>query len=158
MERRFFKLAALIVFLVVASVATFWREAYDAVFDLYRGSLTEATDVPHLADSDVSRVKEFLVEREKNNNRHLSKNSLKVTPTSRGVLEVSVEISSSVRGDDYPALRVILYSDKGNPTRVIDYGVMDYQHGNTFHKEIVSFEVTPKGGESSLDVRPFYAD
>ena len=158
MERRFFKLAALIVFLLASSVATFWREAYDAVFDLYRGSLSDSADVPHLADADASHVKEFLVERERNNNRHLSRNSLKVTPTSRGVLEVSVEIASSIRGDDYPNLRVILYSNKGVPTRFIDYGVIDYQHGNAFHKEVVSFEVVPKSGESSLDVRPFYPD
>lgn len=158
MERRFLKLTILSIFLIICIAATFWRDAYDFLFDLYRGAVNERQEIPALKSSDLSKIESYTIEREKNNNRHLSRTNLHIKPNSRGSLDVSFDLVSSVRGDDYPSLRVILYSGAGKATRYVDYGPVDYAHGSVFYKETVSFEVVPSPGESSLDVRPFYKD
>lgn len=158
MEAKYLKLTALLIFLLLSGVATFWRDTSDFIFDMYRENVNERESVPKLLDPDLARITAYTIEREKNNNRHLARSNLSIHPLPNGNLSVTLDIESSVHGDDYPSLRVIMYSGNGKATRYTDLSPIEYTHGKSFYKENVSFEVTPVQGESSLDVRPFFKD
>ncbi len=149
-----------IMLAIVAAMvmALFWRELVDLGAESVASIWSAGVEQRPMQDADFLRIKDVSFESEHNNLAQIQVDGLKIIRRTESAVTISVRIASTVTGNDYPGLRVVVQSRSGSKLRAIEFGATEYSHASEFKSETVELPIQIKPGDASFTVSAFYND
>lgn len=83
---------------------------------------------------------------------------LRVGRQSTTGIPVTFTLINEGDSNDFPSVRLIMQNHHGAQTRQIIFGSRDYMHADQFENQPIELLVTPRVGEITFTVQPFYPE
>jgi hypothetical protein len=148
------------LFTMVAAmtIALFWREMGDYAAEDLSAVWSTSVEQEAMRSGDFLHIKEVRFEREHNNLSLIQVDDLKIADRSESAVTLSLRIINKASDNDFPGLRVTIFSGTGAKLRSIEFGPLDYPHGSSFSDETVQLHIEIKPGDARFSVSAFYQD
>ena len=137
-------------------LAVFWHDVSDSASDAVVGWFSSDMAATVLSASDLTNIRRIRIEPEHNNIHSITVSALTVRPQSASAAQVSFTLDSKTPGNDYPWLRISLYTNGGSLSRRVEMSPTQYEHGTSLADEAINVALDLRPGEGRVTVQAFY--
>ena len=142
--------------IIGSALGMFWRELAESMTDGVSGFLSDDSNPVFLNDADIPKIKEVVFESEHNNIHQIVISDMKVLSHTKNDADISINLASRGKGNDYPHIRIFLLSSNGKTLRTIEQSPDEYQHGTTLTNEVVNLHFDLQPGEARFTLQALY--
>jgi hypothetical protein len=146
-------LIALVV--LTALLAFFWHDLVEQSGDSMHGFLSSTVVHDEVSASDLEHA-HVRYGRKHNDPAQIEVSDIQFESRSVGQSIVSARMISSVDGNDYPHLLVVMSAEDGHALRTVDLAPSEYEHGSAPSDERVRFNVEVQDGERRIRAHASY--
>ena len=157
MKSKFLTWLVVFSLVVLSCVVFFWPIIYERISESADDVWHNAPGQQRLTDSEIAGAHLIYVSPHRNLET-LKVAGMRVDIMGKSMASISVQLSSSVAEADYPALRVLFFSQTGTVVRTEEFQADKYFHGQSLVTERISLPIDVRPGEAKFSVQPFYPD